>query len=45
MRAKIRVIAVQMLKYGEVWFILKVKQRTFPDGLDVGCEKKRGNQQ
>lgn len=29
-----------MLKYGEVWLILKVKQRAFPDGLVVGCEKR-----
>lgn len=24
----------------ELWLILKVKQTAFPDGLDVGCEKR-----
>lgn len=29
----------------ELWFILKVKHTAFSDGLDVGCEKKTGNQE
>lgn len=29
----------------ELWFILKVKHTAFSDGLDVRCEKKRGNQE